>query len=369
MRRIPTYRDVICVVCGRLIPGYNRTNNRQITCKGACQKQYHAALNRKSSRDQYERDVKSEPHERKSARFCRGIRKDGIHVPEGTVLLDMKWARFIRAGYKKEKRQARSILIQYQVFWEMYVSSIGARPCVGTEPGSPLLNFHEYTASNGKRGMRWYHTGQSAYCIGHYPNGNVAFRYDKDADIMTFWPDGKEMFIRNRGTPVTTFGNFDITSFRKYLEDITPWVLEGLHEAWCKENVEKHAPPPWITIMLRTRKTPRITEGCDCPGRYDNHCDRNGKNVFCHPVMDEHFPRAGPEGDTGPYQLRYYVPPRWSESSYFHNIRRPKPLPADVTDEEKDAARKTVNAKIKRESRILRDKPRGLFEDADIPFA
>ena len=363
MRKIPTFRDVICVVCGKLIPGYNRTNNRQKTCKGACQKQYHAALNRKSSRDQYARDVKSEPHHRKSARFCRGIREDGIHVPEGTVLLDMKWVRFIRAGYKREKSQARSLLIQRNLFWQMHVDNVSSRKCVGNEPGSPLLNFHEYTASNGKRGVKWYNSGQSAYCIVYLWDGTLSFRYDVNSDTFTFWPGSATVNVKNEGTPLPGFDRFDVASFREYLKRITPWVLEGLHEAWCKEAVEKHCPPPWITKLLGWSRTPRLTERSECSGTYSDCCDRNKPGYYCHAVMDSKFPPAGPEGAEGPYRVVYYEPNNWSEPTYFMDIQKPKPLPADVTEKEIETARKKLNARINRKSRVLTEKPSGLFEN------
>ena len=242
----------------------------------------------------------------------------------------------------------------------MYVDRIGARDIVGNEAGSRLLNFHEYPSARGRRGVKWYNTGQSAYCIVYRENGDLFFRYDRDPNTMTFWPNSEAVTIKNEGSDPKIFGTFDLVSFRKYLERIRPWVMEGLHEAWCKEAVEKHCPPPWVTKMLQSAKTPRLSELNECAGKYADFCLKNTKTYHCHPVIDLNAPCPGP---SYPYRVLHYVPNSWSEPILFKGIQRPDPLPADVTNDEIHTARRKLNARIQRNSRILKDKPRGLFEN------
>ena len=361
---IPTFNDTVCVVCNKILHGYDRTNGRQMTHKGECREIYHARLNRKSSRTQYENEVKLEPLQRKSARLVRILEKAGIPVPPGTIILNVRWVRDIITMYKKRERMARNALIKQHVFWQMYVERIGARECVGTTPGSRLLDYHTHLSSRGERTCKWSHDGSGrAFCYVYMPDGTLLFEYKQSTDTLSFFEDGKPtgVDVPNADVP-KRFKYFDIDSFRKYLKYITPFVVEALDEAMCKKYVDHYSAPPWIENCYVTNvwlSHPPTNPWSGCDGFRGNTCDgKNENNFHCHDVIDPNNPPRGYEGQRHPYTATHYQYRGWFLPTWFDGIQKPRePLPDDVSTEEIKTIRDGLESWTKAQGRIL--KPSG----------
>ena len=359
MNIIPTYKDVICIICNKVLHGYDRTCNAQKVHKGKCRDTLRTNTNRSSSRAQYERNVKSEPVQRKSERLIRPLEKAGIYVPPGTVILNKAWVKHIISGEKKAAVTAELDMIEKHLLWERFLDRVGSRKCVGTGPEMcRLLDYHTYISSKGERGVFWSHDGNDiAYCHIHDQHGTRIFEYDMYADTFTaVQEDGRIVTGKNEGTPLKTFPKFDVVSFRKYLRYVTPFVLEALEESLCKRFHEPYCKPPWLdrmfgmTVLLKDVPY-HLYHGCQ--GRRKMYCSGTDEHYrACHVVIDTN--RLPKGSDEWPYKVRHYAIPGWFMPSYLENVRKPvEPLPDDVSESMMNRAAKRLDARIKRRSRTF----------------
>ena len=359
---IPTYKDVICTVCGDILHGYDRMCNAQKVHKGKCRDTLRTNTNRRSSRDQYAKQVKSEPFQRKSARLIRMLEKAGIPVPKGTVILNTRWVRDLITMDKKRKTMARNALIKEHVSWKMYVQHINPRKYVGTDSGNRLLDYHTYVSSRGQRGCKWLHDGSNrAFCHVYMPNGAHILKYDHSADTFSFFNEDKPVGVNlpNDDSLQKRFPNFDVSSFRKYIEYVTPFVVEALDEVLSKKYMDHYSRPPWIekcwspNVWL-TRPPRNPWSGCD--GYRGNTCNGKSENDFpCHDVIDPNDPPRGYDGQRHPYTAAHYQYSAWHMPTWFDGIQKPvEPLPDDVSSKEIKTVRTRLQAWVKAQGRILK---------------
>ena len=359
MNIIPTYKDVTCIICNKVLHGYDRTCNAQKVHKGKCRDTLRTNTNRSSSRAQRDRNAKSELPQDKSARFIKPLEKAGIYVPPGTVILNKKWVKYIIAGTKKAAVKAELDFIELHLLWERYVDKIGSRKCVGTGPKMcRLLDYHTYISSKGERGVFWSHDGNDiAYCHVHSQDGKRLFEYDRYSDTFTFLQkDAPSVTIKNVGTPLERAPGFDIESFRKYLKYVTPFVLEGLAESLCKRLHEPYRRPPWLesilsrTVLLKD-VPPMLYHGCQ--GRRENLCSgKDERDRPCHVVIDPNNLPDGCPHDDDPYKVLHYGSWGWVMPTYLEGARKPvEPLPEDTSEAMRHRANKRLDARVKREKR------------------
>ena len=280
----PHFKDVVCLICGLVIPGSTRTCNRQATHSGHCRQKHRRVQNRLNKRKNYQRATELESVESKARRNHAFLKKHGVEVAPGTVIADSETRKAVLSHHKrKEKRQQQAaekvILKEEKERGRMFV-----RSCVGTGPGRHrILDYHTYFDRAGvEYECRWYREDNLTWCVFRIRGKRVGqYTYTRDRIILDSGSFGlsSKLFVslEESGWQDRLPKPFDGHSLRKYLDYIIPWVGEALDEYRAKEFCQyQYYEQPWMRnaeiydkdVTVRLSNPPRRTyRECDGRGR------------------------------------------------------------------------------------------------------
>ena len=259
MKPKPRFKDVICIVCGEIVPGPTRTNNRQLTHKGKCHDTHAARLKRKAAASSYAKHGHTPLSE--CIRAERRLARKG-HVVDMSQFKDpRKAADIILAGEKyltnlARLRKNRDVKAEA----ERVARLPQARSCIGAGPGPhELVEYHVYQDKNGANwSASWILDTNSTHtmvCNLYDETGrnSVQFRpysmtLQLSCDAFGLEPAGKSLVsdlnIPDHAASVSKV--FDLDSFLKYYNWIGCWVDESREEHAMNEKQIEYEKSRWL---------------------------------------------------------------------------------------------------------------------------
>ena len=258
MKPKPRFKDVICIVCGVIVPGPTRTNNRQLTHKGKCHDTHAARLKRKAAASQYAKHGHTPLSE--CIRAERRLARKG-HVVDMSQFKDpRKAADIILAGEKyltnlARLRKNRAVKVETERVAGLPVS----RSCIYDGPGPHnLLEYHTYLDHCNEWSASWILDRNSTHTVvcnlyDETGRNSVQFRphsmkLQLSCDAFGLEPAGKSLVydLNDPACVAAASEVFDLDSFLQYYNWIGCWVDESREEHNMKENQTMYEKSRWL---------------------------------------------------------------------------------------------------------------------------